>query len=141
MTQDHLIKLVVEDDHRRTSHSGTRATFKHLRTQFGLPRGKIFTKKTLKKCNTCRCRDCKSYKYPDNQRYQAIASTRHHSSMLSELTIQDTSFSKEHHRVIYIAVWACCITRAVHLTDPSAEQFLLSFRRFCARRSVNNCIG
>ena len=66
-----------------------------------------------------------------NQRYQAIASTQHHPSVL------DTSLSNQHRRTIqtYIAVFACCITGAVHLdlvTDLAAELFLLAFRRFCS---------
>ena len=40
---------------------------------------------------------------------------------------------------VYVALFSCCVTRAIHLEvaeDCSKEQFMLLFRRFCARRSI-----
>ena len=65
LTQDHLAKLIVEDCHKRTLPSGTRATLMHLRTQFWIPRGKSFTQKIFRNCNTCRRIDSKCYRYTD----------------------------------------------------------------------------
>ena len=43
----------------------------------------------------------------------------------------------------YIALFMCCVTRAVHLevtTDFSTDSFLRAFRRFTARRGTPNLI-
>ena len=65
LTQNQLANLILEDCHKRTLHSGTRATLIHLRTQFSTPRGSCFTQKILRNCNTCRLIGSKSYRYPD----------------------------------------------------------------------------
>ena len=130
LTQDHLGKLIVEDCHKSILHSGTRTTLLHLRTQFWIPRGRSFTKKILRNCNTCRRIDRKSYRYQDQP---ALPSYRINSAPPSSAVGIDYTghlFVKSNtaeQSKAYIAVFACCITRAVHLelvTDLT-EQFLL----------------
>ena len=145
LTQDHLAKLIVEDCHKRTLHSRTRATLIHLRTQFCIPRGRSFTQKILGNCKTCR-RMAAKVSYPDQP---ALPSYRINSAPpFSAVGIDYTGhlFVKSNNAEqskTNIAVFACCITRAVHLelvTDLTAEQFLLAFRRFCAGKSVPTAV-
>ena len=142
-----MTKLIVDDCHMRTLHSGTRATLIHLRTQFWIPRGRSFTQNILRNCNTCRRIDSKSYRYPHQP---ALPSYRINSAPpLSAVGIDYTRqlFVKSNtaeESNAYMAIFACCITGAVHLelvTDRTAERFLLACHRFCAENSVPTTVG
>ena len=142
LTQDHLAKLIVEDCHKWTPHSGASATLIQMRTQIWIPRERSFIQKFLRKCNTCICINSKSYRYSDQP---ALPSYRINSAppfsavgydYRGHLFIKSNAAKQSR---AYIAVFACCITRAVHLklvTDSTIEQFLLAFRYFCAGKSV-----
>ena len=127
---------------KRTLHSGTKETSRHLRTQFGYPGGRIFTQKVPRNCNTCRRIDSKSYRYPDQP---ALPSYRINSAPpFSAVGIDYTGhffveFNTAEQSEAYITVFACCITRGVYLhfvTDLTAEHFLLVFLPFFAGKSV-----
>ena len=52
-------------------------------------------------------------------------------------------YVKPDNKKVYIALFTCAVTRAVHLelvTDLSADAFLLAFRRFISRRGICNVI-
>ena len=142
LTQDHLAKLIVEDCHKRILHFGTRVTLIQLRAQFWIPKGRSFIQKILRKCNTSRRIDSKSYRDPDQP---ALPSYRINSApTFSAVGIDYTGrlfikFNAAEQSKANIEVFAWCTTRGVHLelvTDLTTEQFLLAFRRFCAGKSV-----
>ena len=141
LTRDYLTKLIVEDYHKRTLHSGTRATLIQIRTQFWIPRGS-FTQKIFRKYITCRRIDSKSYRYPDQPALPSWSINSAPPSSAVGIDYTGHLFVKSNAAEqfkAYIAVFACCITRAVHLkfvTDLTTEHFLLAFRRFCAGKSV-----
>ena len=130
-TQGHLTKLIVEDCHKRTLHSGTRATLIHLRTVLDTPRVRSFTRKIIRKCNSC-CRiDSKSYRYP---RQSALPSYRINTAPPFSVVGNDytghlfVKSNTEEQTKAYIVVSPAAI-HPEFVTDMKAEQFFLAFRR------------
>ena len=141
LAQDDLAKLIVQDCHIRSLHSGVRSTLVLLRNQFWLPNGRKFVTNFVRKCVPCKKVSAKPYCYPDPPAlptYRVISG-----NPFSAVGIDYTRYLLVRNGVnttkTYIAVFACCITRAIHLelvSDLTAEQFVLAFRRFAARRSL-----
>ena len=109
LSHNHLAKLIVEDCHKRTLHSGTRVILIHSRTQLWIHSGRSFTQKILMHCNTCRCIDSKSYRYLDEL---ALPSYRINSAPPFSTVIVFTSYlfvksNTAEQSKAYIGVCAC----------------------------------
>ena len=65
LAQDDLAKLIVQDCHIRSLHSGVRSTLVLLRNQFWLPNGRKFVSNFVRKCVLCKQVSAKLYCYPD----------------------------------------------------------------------------
>ncbi len=127
-------------------HSDVRSTLVLLRTQFWIPAGRSFVRSVIRRCVPCRKVEGRSYSYPDPP---GLPSYRINSAPpFSAVGIDYTGhlFIKTPSNDIvkvYVCLFACCITRVVHLElaeDLSTDQFLLVFRRFCGRRSMPNTV-
>ena len=140
-----LTTLIIEDCHRKTYHSGLRATLAELRSRYWVPRGRQTVKKVIRDCLVCKRVQGKSFAA------QPVAD-------LPEFRVkQDEPFSKvgidfagplfveERGEMskCYITVFSCCITRGIHLElvpDLTTATFLNCFRRFTARRGIPSLI-
>ena len=125
----HLTKLILRESHEGVHHSGVRATLAQLRSKYWVPKCRQEVKRVLNECVTCRKLKGKSYSSPPT-------------AALPEFRVREAPpFSRVSSKTggmekVYIALFSCCVTRAIHLElveDLSAAAFRRCLRRFAAR--------
>lgn len=137
----HLTQLIVEDAHRATLHSGQNSTLTHLRQRYWIPAARQYIKKIIRRCVTCLKTTGKPYMIPDPP---PLPTTRTNDS--PPFTITGVDFAGEIYvkstkgrSNVYICLFTCASTRAVHLevvTDLTVPTFVEAFRRFASRKSL-----
>ena len=140
LPKDHrLTYLQIQQCHKRVLHSGVRDTLAELRSRFWVPKGRQLVKKVLSQCVVCKKLEGTSFAQPPV-------------SSLPEFRVRPSPpFSKvgvdfagplyvntrgKQMRKVYIALFSCCVTRALYLDlveDLSATTFLRCLRKFTAR--------
>ena len=122
-------------------HSGVKSTLTEVRSRYWIVKGRQFVRKIIFRCVRCRKHQAKPYQPPPPpplpsfrvQESQPFASTGVDFAGL--LFVKDTPSSTS--RKVWICLYTCCTTRAVHLDlvpDMSTQAFIRSFKRFAARR-------
>ena len=140
--QHRFTRLVVEECHQRVHHSGIRSTLAELRSRFWVPKGRQLVKRILGECVTCRKLIGKPFRAPPTAALpgfrvkEAPPFSRVGIDFAGPLYVKEKSgqMSKA-----YVAIFSCCVTRAVHLElveDLSAEAFRRCLRKFAARRGM-----
>ena len=144
--QHHLTKLIVEDCHRRVHHSGLRSTLAEVRSKFWVPRGRQTVKSILRDCIVCKRVQGKAFEtppvadLPDFRVNEAPAFANVGVDFAGPLYVKER---KGVMKKVYIVIFACCVTRAVHLElvpDMTVQVFLNCLRRFAARRGTPSLI-
>lgn len=145
--RDHrFTRLVIEKCHRKVKHSGVRSTPGELRSRFWVPKGRQVVKKILRECVTCKREQGKPFEpppvaaLPDFRVREATPFSKVGVDFAGPLFAksQTGEMSK-----VYIALFTCCVTRAVHLdlvTDLTASTFVRCLRKFAARRGTPTLI-
>ena len=143
-----LTELIVRKCHEEVHHSGVSATLCRLRTKYWVVRGRQMVKRILGKCVTCKRLEGKSYSrplqadLPEFRVRQAAPFSQVGIDFAGPLFVKQVQGGSCSSKV-YIALFSCCVTRAMHLelvSNLSAETFLGCLRRFAARRGVPNLI-
>ena len=141
-TNHHFTALVVWSCHNRVMHGGVKETLDELRSNFWFVRGRYFVRKLLFKSTVCRRVEGKPYKLPPPpplprcRMEEAPAFTYIGLDYVGPLYVKS---AKEEDRKVWICLFTCCVTRAVHfevVPNLTAEAFLRCFRRYAARRST-----
>ena len=141
-----LTEMIVVECHRKLHHSGVRATLSQVRTKFWVPKGRQIVKKLISKCVTCKKFEGKPYApapvadLPDFRVNQAAPFSYVGVDFAGPLYYKVNTGTMEK---AYIALFSCCVTRALHLElveDLTAETFRRCLRRFTARRGVPQVI-
>jgi len=136
--------LVIRNCHKSVMHDGVKETLTELRSKFWLARGRQVVKKLLHSCVTCRRHEKKSYQVPpppplpEFRVKTAPAFTFTAIDYAGPLHVKGAN--KKTEEMVWICLYTCCVTRAVHLDivpDLTAEASLRSFRRFTARRGLS----
>ena len=118
LPRDHpLTALVIKACHEQVLHSGLRATLAHARSRFWIPKGGQTVKTMLRKCFLCKKHEDRPFTAPEPASVPEFRVRQ--SPPFSEvgvdfagpLHIKEGNETKK----VYIALWTCCITRAVHL--------------------------
>ena len=134
----HITALIVKSCHEKVLHGGVKDTLTELRSRFWIVRGRQVVKKLLFHCVICRRFDSRPFQPPPPpslpgfrvQEAQPFAYTG--VDFAGPLYIVNDPDTK-----VWICLYTCCVTRAVHLDivpNQTTEAFLRSFRRFSARR-------
>ena len=137
-----LTTLLVEKAHSQSLHGGVRDTLCKIRESYWIPQGRQSVKTILRKCYTCKVIEGHRCSYPSppplpQERVSDLTPFEVTGvDYTGAITIDDpeTGGCKK----IYVVLFTCATTRAVHLelaVDMSADTFLNVFRRFVARRS------
>ena len=141
-----LTLLQVQECHTRILHSGVRSTLAELRTRFWVPKGRQVVKYVLNRCGVCKKMEGRSFSppptasLPDFLVNKAPPFSKTGVDFAGPLFVKDKSNEM---RKVYVALFTCCMTRAVHLElveDLSVETFKRCLRRFIARRGVPTLI-
>ena len=140
----HLTKLYVLNAHARVLHNGVKATLTELRSRFWLVKGRSTVKKILRDCILCKKYEGQAYRVPPppplpSFRVQEAPPFSHTRVDFAGPLYVNHPGSKQ--AKVWIALYTCCVTRAVHLDlvpDMTATTFIRSFKRFSARRGLPN---
>ena len=140
--KDRFTALVIEEAHFSHLHSGLESTVTFLRQKFWIPNIRQRVRSAIYRCIICRKVSGQPYSAPDPQplpkdrlRYSSpFTITGVHFTGASYIKDKDGNKIK-----VYICLFTCANTRAVHLervSNLTEESFLLAFRRFAARMST-----
>ncbi|XP_035220911.1 uncharacterized protein LOC118193853 [Stegodyphus dumicola] len=132
-------ELVIFSEHIKVFHSGVMATLSKVRNKFWIPKGRQVVKKVINACLVCKKFAVKPAKQltgqlPRDRVVQSNPFTVVGIDLTGAVTIREKA---DNHKKVYIALFTCAVTRAVHIevvSDMSAKSFIFSLRRFLARR-------
>ena len=142
MPKNHpLTRLLVYTAHQEQMHAGVSNTLAALRQQYWIPSARQLVKQLLRKCVPCRKVIGKPYPTPEPP---PLPQSRTKEGTPIEITGVDFTGALlvrncGHESKVYICLFTCGLSRAVHLevvTDLSTEIFLQAFRRFVSRKSL-----
>lgn len=136
-----LAKKLVQQVHEKTLHGGVGLTMAAVREQYWIPKLRSLVKRVRKACNTCRRHGARPYPAPSPGNLPTSRST----PSVGPFEICGVDYTgpikyktgPNEEAKAYILLWACSLTRAVHLElvpNLSAEVFILALKRFIARR-------
>ena len=133
--------LIVISVHSSLYHAGVIGTLTAIRQSYWIPTGRQCVKTLLRKCITCKKLSGKPYSAPDPPPLPKIRTLD-----APPFTVTGVDFTgglyvrhNSEELKVYICLFTCATTRAVHLEivkDLTTETFLLAFRRFVSRKSV-----
>ena len=141
-TNHPLTTLIVMEAHINQLHAGLNSTIIHLRQIFWIPSIRQCVKKIIHKCASCRKVIGKPNTTPDPPPLPKVRLQE-----APPFTVTGVDFTgalyvknpKGGESKVYICLFTCASTRAVHLevvSDLTVESFLQAFRRFASRKSL-----
>ena len=140
------VEMMVQRVHLDTLHGGTEMMSAELRKRFWILKGKILAKSVKSRCPTCIRFDSSLPSL--NENVAPLPPDR--STLSSSFSSVGCDFCgpfaikvKNKVEKMYILLFVCATTRAVHLevtSSLSSDDFLLAYRRFVARRCVPKLI-
>lgn len=143
-------QLIIEYCHVNTLHGGVTDTLVNIRRNYWIPKARQAIKNCIRKCVTCKRYDARTMPYPDPPPLpeERVNETRPFQVVgvdySGPIHLQDPNGDgKAEPTKVYICLFTCATTRAIHLelaSDMSAETFLRLFRRFVGRRSCPSLI-
>ena len=146
--KDHrFTDLVIEDCHKRVFHNKLRSTLAELRSRFWVPRGRQQVKRVLNRCLTCKWLDAKALAAPNTAPLPDFRVAKSLPFSNTGIDFAGPLFVKTGQgdmRKAYIALFTCCVARAIHLElidDLNTLTFMNCFRRFCSRRGTPRLIN
>ena len=138
----HLTTLYVHRAHARVLHDGTKETLAEFRSQFWVIKGRSVVKRILRSCVICRRHEGKPSRVPPPPPLPAFRVreappfTNTGVDFAGPLYVKDPGGGQSK---VWIALYTCCVTRAIHLElvpDMTASTFIRSFKRFSSRRGL-----
>lgn len=143
-------QLVIREAHITTLHGGVADTLINIRENYWIPKARQQIKKIVGKCTTCRRYDARRIKYPgpppipeerirQARPFQVVGVDYTGAIYLRKPKEPEESDPAK----VYICLFTCATTRAVHLelaTDMTTNTFIRAFRRFVGRRSCPRII-
>ena len=140
---DHpFVQLLAEDMHRRLCHAGTQQVLAPLRDEYWVVRGRQVVRSSLRNCP----RYAVFRAQPFSQVVAPLPSMRVRPSPPFSHTGVDLGGlllvrgeARDEPSKLYFAVFACAVTRAIHLelvSSCATADFMKACRRFSARRGT-----
>ena len=138
LLKNHLTELIVKECHTRVMHSGVAATLTELRSKYWVVKGRQLVK-MLHECVTC-CRfHGKPYCPPLSLPSPSFRVNEARPFSYTGVDFAGPLYVKDavvFSRKVWICLYTCCVTRAVHLDivpDMTSQAFIRSFKRFTSR--------
>ncbi|XP_077547781.1 uncharacterized protein LOC144160032 [Haemaphysalis longicornis] len=132
--------LLVNRAHLQLLHAGARDTLVQLRERYWIVRGRQLVKSVVRSCAVCR-RYSASHIEADTGLLPPERTTKAEPFEVVGIDFAGPLFVNEKGKMVkvYIVLFTCAVTRAVHLelvTDMSTGTFIHAFRRFVSRRGL-----
>ena len=136
-----LTRLIVYSVHKEQLHTGVNGTVAALRQEYWIPSARQLVRRLLRQCVSCRKVIGKPYSIPDPP---PLPHSRTKEGKPFEITGVDFTGAlyvrnPQGEGKVYICLFTCGLTRAVHLevvSNLNVETFLQAFRRFVSRKSL-----
>ncbi|KAK6172490.1 hypothetical protein SNE40_016128 [Patella caerulea] len=141
----HLTTLVIWKCHEDVMHNGVQETLSQFRTKYWVVRGRQIIKSVISKCVICRKLEAKAYgtpiapPLPSFRLSDDFAFSHIGIDYAGPLFVKDIYSKSEDMHKVYIALYTCASSRALHLDlvpDASSTTFIRSFKRFIGRRGI-----
>ncbi|XP_015604454.1 uncharacterized protein LOC107272139 [Cephus cinctus] len=134
--------LIIEHEHRRILHAGVGATLAAVRQSYWPPRARSTIKRIIHKCVICfKSRPRISEQIMGNLPIHRVIPSKPFSStgvdFCGPLYVRDGKRRNSKRIKVYVAVFVCMATKAVHLevvSDMTTETFLNAFKCFIGRQ-------
>lgn len=143
--KSYIVKLLIENTHRKQLHAGINQTLVAVRDRFWVIRGRALVRRIVKSCILCR-------KYAP-VRLQVPMAPIPRDRIMRANTFQVTGVDYTGPVYVvdkggkvnksYISLFTCATIRAVHIElveDMTTDSFLKAFRRFVSRRGMPSII-
>ncbi|XP_066593609.1 uncharacterized protein [Prorops nasuta] len=141
-THNYITDLIIRKVHFDNHHAGIQTTLSALRQKYWIFDGRNQVRRVIRKCVVCFRFAVKSvnYKMSDLPRCRVQGSRPFYNTGIDfcgPFYIKERKFRNRGKVKVYISVFICMVTRAVHLeivSEMTTEAFLAAMRRFIARR-------
>lgn len=137
----HLADLLIRFQHERLKHSGVDTLLTSLRCEYWIVGVRRAAKRVKRTCLACQRQDAVALNAPVAP-LPAVRTSKAPPFAVTGVDFCGPLFVLPKKKV-YVCLFTCAVTRAVHLelVDSLAlADFLLAFRRFCARRGTPSTI-
>jgi len=137
-----VTKLVALAAHKRLHHGGVSITVTALRQMYWIPAIRQYVRRLLRHCLPCRKQMGKPYVAPESPPLPKVRVTESPPFTITGVDFTGALYVKgstNEETKVYICLFTCAVTRAVHLevvSDLTVDTFLLAFRRFVGRKSL-----
>lgn len=136
-----LTKLVINMIHINQLHGGVNSVITAARQRYWIPSIRRVVRSLLKKCVTCRKVSGRPYSAPEAPPLPKSRTLCSKPFSVTGVDFTGALFvrSTGGEQKVYICLFTCANTRAVHLevvTDLTEENFMQAFRRFVGRKSL-----
>ena len=133
--------MIVLDTHKKLHHRGASVTVTALHHVYWILSMRQCVKSLRRCCVPCRKLTGKPYRAPDLPPLPKIRVTEAPPFTITNEDFTGALFAKggDQEKKVYICLFMCTVTRAVHLEvagDLTVDTFLLAFRRFSSRKSL-----
>lgn len=147
-SKNHVVRLLLKREHLRFLHAGPQNTLCNVRLRFWPLDGLREIKRIIYECKVC-------YRFKAQVASQLMADLPKERVQISRpftnvgidfggpFPLKSSHLKKAPITKCYIAIFVCMVTRAVHIelvSSLSTESFLLTLKRFIARRGNPNLI-
>ena len=136
----HFTTLVIDRAHKRVFHNGVKETLTEIRSRYWIPRGRAVVRQFIFRCTLCRRFESQAYKAPIPPlppiQVQTEPPFTYTGVYFAGPLYVKTNDPIPNSDKVWICLYTCCITRAVHLDlvpNLSTHTFLNSSRQFAAR--------
>lgn len=132
--------MYIRKYHADNFHSGVNNTVAALRQRFWVPKMRQTVKSTLRPCIICKRFQGHSYKAAPVTNLPVFRTREARPFQITGVDLTGALYVRSGGNTtkVYIALFTCAVSRAVHLEmvcDLTADAFLLALRRFIGRRS------
>ncbi|XP_057333725.1 uncharacterized protein LOC130672928 [Microplitis mediator] len=140
--QHHITRLIIREEHVRLLHAGPQATLYSVRQTYWPLDARNVTRKIIHSCISCfrvkpRLADHSTGCLPKYRVSHSRPFLRTGVDYCGPLFIKEKRFRNRNKIKVYVAIYVCLSTKAVHLElvcDLTTEAFLASLKRLFARR-------
>ncbi|XP_044592076.1 uncharacterized protein LOC123270198 [Cotesia glomerata] len=140
--QHHVTKLIIKAEHFRLKHAGMQATLYSVRQNYWPLNGRSVTRSLIRKCIPCFRAKPRLANHPmGTLPTQRVTSSRPFLRVgvdyCGPFYIKEKRHRNRGRVKVYVAVYICMCTKAVHLelvSDLTTEAFLASLKRLFSRR-------
>ena len=134
-----FVRLIIKSAHESVKHCGIRDTPTLIRERFWILRGREAVKQVIKKCVICLKIDGTPYKSQSSPDFPCERVSEDPPFTHVGLNVDSGNPDVNKSTKVYICLFTCASTRAVHLElckSLNVQDFLLAFRRFTIRRGL-----